>query len=88
MSARIHFVCPSCGAQHDRGFLDGVCVFRCFGCGYHRTRIANKYGMWVAFLSHVIESSGAALDECAHQVGLERIVVPIPTFEGEFGDAD
>ena len=38
-----------------------------------RTRIANKYGRWGAFLSHVIESSGTALDECAKHVGLTRI---------------
>lgn len=37
-----------------------------------RTRIANKYGMWGAFLSHVIEAKGAALDECAEHVGLKR----------------
>lgn len=48
-----------------------------------RTRIANKYGMWGAFLSVVIESSGEALDDCAKHVGLERIVVEIPKFEGE-----
>lgn len=49
-----------------------------------RTRIANKYGMWGAFLSHVIESSGEALDECAKHVNLQRIVVEVPdTFEGE-----
>ena len=48
-----------------------------------RTRIANKYGMWGAFLSHVIESSGPALDECAKHVGLERIVVEMPDgYEG------
>lgn len=37
-----------------------------------RLRIAEKYGMWGAFLSHVVESSGAALDECARFVGLKR----------------
>ena len=37
-----------------------------------RTRIANAYGRWGAFLSVVIESSGEALDECAKHVGLER----------------
>jgi hypothetical protein len=30
----IHFECPSCVAQHARGFVDGVCVFRCLRCGY------------------------------------------------------
>lgn len=30
----IHFECPSCSARHDRGFIDGVCVFRCLRCGY------------------------------------------------------
>jgi len=37
-----------------------------------RTRIANAYGMWGAFLSHVMECSGESLDKCARQVGLER----------------
>lgn len=31
---RIHFVCPTCKAEHFRGFLDGVCLFRCLRCGY------------------------------------------------------
>lgn len=31
---RIHFECPSCGATHDRGCLNGVDVFRCLRCGY------------------------------------------------------
>jgi Zn ribbon nucleic-acid-binding protein len=30
----IHFTCPQCEAQHDRGYIDGVSVFRCLGCGY------------------------------------------------------
>ena len=30
----IIFECPSCGARHDRGFVDGVCMFRCLRCGY------------------------------------------------------
>lgn len=38
-----------------------------------RTRIAAAYGMWGAFLSHVIESSGQALDDCARHVGLRRL---------------
>jgi hypothetical protein len=37
-----------------------------------RGRIAETYGRWGAFLSAVIESSGAALDECATHVGLKR----------------
>lgn len=37
-----------------------------------RTRIAEAYGRWGAFLSVVMESSGAALDACAAHVGLER----------------
>lgn len=37
-----------------------------------RGRIAEKYGMWGAFLSTVIESSGPALDECAAYMGLTR----------------
>ena len=39
-----------------------------------RKRIAVAYGMWGAFLSVVMESSGTALDECAAHVGLERNV--------------
>lgn len=34
MREPIRFKCPSCGAEHTRGFVDGVCTFRCFGCGY------------------------------------------------------
>jgi len=34
MSERIRFVCPTCGASHDRGYVDGVAIFRCLGCGY------------------------------------------------------
>lgn len=30
----IHFVCPTCSAEHWRGFVDGVSVFRCLHCGY------------------------------------------------------
>ena len=30
----ICFICPSCDATHDRGFIDGVCIFRCLKCGY------------------------------------------------------
>ncbi len=37
-----------------------------------RARIADAYGTWGAFLSLVIESSGAALDDCAKHVKLER----------------
>ena len=40
-----------------------------------RTRIANAYGMWGAFLTEVAESSGKALDECAKHVKLERRIV-------------
>jgi Zn ribbon nucleic-acid-binding protein len=32
--SRIHFNCPACGRSHDRGYLNGVDVFRCLGCGY------------------------------------------------------
>lgn len=35
-------------------------------------RIITAYGMWGAFLSHAMECSGQALDECAKHVGLER----------------
>jgi len=38
-----------------------------------RTRIANAYGMWGAFLSHVMECSGKALDEAAEHVKLTRL---------------
>lgn len=34
MKNAIQFQCPVCAARHDRGFVDGVCTFRCFGCGY------------------------------------------------------
>lgn len=34
MADRIRFKCPVCDAEHDRGFVDGVSVFRCLGCGY------------------------------------------------------
>ncbi len=37
-----------------------------------RVRIAEAYGMWGAFLSHVLESSVEALDECAKHVKLKR----------------
>ncbi len=30
----ILFECPTCGARHRRGFLNGVDVFRCLRCGY------------------------------------------------------
>ena len=40
-----------------------------------RTRIANAYGKWGAFLTEVIESSGKALEECAKHVGLKRETV-------------
>jgi len=30
----VHFLCPCCGARHDRGYVDGVAVFRCLSCGY------------------------------------------------------
>lgn len=29
-----NFICPQCFASHRRGFVDGVCVFRCLRCGY------------------------------------------------------
>jgi len=34
MIRSIRFECPTCGACHDRGFVDGVSVFRCLRCGY------------------------------------------------------
>lgn len=30
----IKFKCPSCSAEHNRGFVDGVDTFRCLACGY------------------------------------------------------
>lgn len=30
----IQFKCPQCDATHTRGFVNGVDVFRCLGCGY------------------------------------------------------
>jgi predicted RNA-binding Zn-ribbon protein involved in translation (DUF1610 family) len=30
----LHFRCPQCGAEHDRGWINGVSMFRCLGCGY------------------------------------------------------
>lgn len=34
MKTAIQFECPTCGASHDRGFVDGVSLFRCLRCGY------------------------------------------------------
>ena len=42
-----------------------------------RTRIANAYGMWGAFLSHVMECSGKALDDAAKHVGLVRLGIDV-----------
>jgi rubredoxin len=30
----VHFTCPRCGRSHDRGYVDGVSLFRCLNCGY------------------------------------------------------
>jgi len=30
----IHFTCPACGRKHDRGWFNGVDVFRCLHCDY------------------------------------------------------
>jgi hypothetical protein len=30
----IHFTCPCCEAEHTRGYIDGVALFRCLRCGY------------------------------------------------------
>lgn len=30
----IIFLCPRCGAAHERGYVDGVALFRCLRCGY------------------------------------------------------
>lgn len=43
-----------------------------------RRRIAQKYGMWGAFLSVVLESRGTALDDCAESIGLKRIITEVP----------
>lgn len=37
-----------------------------------RTRIANAYGTWGAFLSVVIESNGKDLEDCAAHLNLKR----------------
>lgn len=37
-----------------------------------RARIINAYGMWGAFCTMVVESSGTALDAIAKFEGLER----------------
>lgn len=34
MTVEIRFKCPTCGAEHTRGFVDGVDTFRCLKCGY------------------------------------------------------
>ncbi len=33
-AVEIRFKCPTCGAEHTRGFVDGVDTFRCLACGY------------------------------------------------------
>ena len=33
-SGAIHFECPVCTHSHDRGYLNGVDLFRCLHCGY------------------------------------------------------
>jgi hypothetical protein len=38
-----------------------------------RARIINAYGMWGAFCTVVLESSGADLDDCGKHVGLIRL---------------
>ncbi len=30
----IHFTCPRCERGHSRGYVNGVDLFRCLGCGY------------------------------------------------------
>ena len=32
--ATIKFECPCCKARHERGYVDGVSLFRCLRCGY------------------------------------------------------
>lgn len=34
MTTPIRFECPTCGAHHARGFVDGASLFRCLRCGY------------------------------------------------------
>lgn len=62
-------VCTECGVtvESDRDF---------------RTRIINAYGMWGAFCSVVLESSGKALDDCAKHVGLTRLATHDAAREG------
>jgi len=38
----IRFKCPSCGARHERGYVDGVSLFRCLHCGYQGTKNADE----------------------------------------------
>lgn len=38
---RIEFTCPTCGAQHNRGYVNGVDTFRCLKCGYVGPRDVN-----------------------------------------------
>jgi Zn ribbon nucleic-acid-binding protein len=43
----IKFKCPTCDAEHTRGFFDGISVFRCLRCGYqghgfHRDLVTDR----------------------------------------------
>lgn len=41
------FKCPTCGHRHNRGWFDGVEVFRCLNCGYAgKDNAANPLTCW------------------------------------------
>lgn len=66
MSA-IQFKCPSCAAEHNRGFVDGVCTFRCLGCGYlghgfHPDRDTDA-GLYVEHLANNAINRGLGIPE-------------------------
>ena len=52
----------------------------------YRARIANTYGMWGAFLTEVIESSGTALDECGDSIGVKRLRLDVFAAEKRSGE--
>jgi Zn ribbon nucleic-acid-binding protein len=62
----IHFRCPTCNAEHHRGFVDGVSVFRCLRCGY------SGHG----FHSDADIDRDAYADHCAANADLRRLGLP------------